>query len=164
MPVTLSRRARFAATFAVLAAASLPCTATVCTASASALAFGLYDTLLASNGDTAGTVTVTCTPGLGSPLQSNYTITIAGTGAAGDTVRAVTSGSRRLYFQLYKDPARSVVWGNGGSSGPGVTSSVVSASTVLPAAQTHTVYARMSAGQKVPPGLYLGGLQVTVDY
>jgi spore coat protein U-like protein len=89
------------------------CQAAVCTATAGALAFGIYDTVLATDNDTTGTVQVTCTPGVAQPLTTGYTITIAGTGTGGDSVRSVAAGAYRLYYQLYKDAARTTVWGNG---------------------------------------------------
>lgn len=151
-------------TGALLLAAAPPSFAALCSVSVSVLAFGIYDTLLPNANDTAGTVQVACIPGVAQPLTTAYTITIAGTGAGADTVRAIVSGSYRLRYQIYKDAARTIVWGNGSTSGAGVASSVTSTAALVPAAQTHTAYARMPALQTVPPGIYAGSLLVTVDY
>lgn len=151
-------------TLALLLCASLPSQATLCVALATPLSFGLYDSLLAVGNETTALVTVTCTPGLFDPLATPYTLTIAGTGTGGDTVRSLGSGSNRLHYQVYKDAARSVVWGNGGTSGPGVTGSTVSSAPLVPSLQIQTAYARMPARQVVAPGIYLGSLLVTVDY
>ncbi len=143
---------------------ALPSQAATCSMLLSLMAFGIYDTVLPLANETSATIQVACTPGLGNPLTTAYTITIAGTGSSNDSVRAVTSGPHRLYYQIYKDPARSSVWGNGGSSGPGVASSVTSLSSMLPGLQVHTAYARMPALQNIPPGIYAGSLMVTIDY
>jgi spore coat protein U-like protein len=145
-------------------ATTLPSQAASCTVLLSLMAFGVYDTILPAANHTSANIQVTCTPGLGNPLKTLYTITIAGTGSGNDSVRAVASGAYRLYYQVYTDPAYSTVWGNGGSSGPGVTSSVTSLSDLLPAMQVHTAHARMPALQIIPPGIYTGSLLVTIDY
>jgi spore coat protein U-like protein len=158
-----SMTAMISATIVTLAVA-MPSQAASCNVLLSLMAFGLYDTILPASNDTSASIQVTCTPGLGNPLTTPYTITIAGTGSGNDSVRSVASGAYKLYYQVYKDPARSTVWGNGGSSGPGITSSVTSASSLLPAIQIHIAYARMPALQTIPPGIYTGSLLVTIDY
>jgi spore coat protein U-like protein len=155
---------------AVISAATItlvtafPSQAASCNVLLSLMAFGIYDTILPSTNDTSASIQVSCIPGLGNPLTTPYTITIAGTGSSNDSVRSVASGAYRLYYQVYKDAARSTVWGNGGSSGAGVASSVTSLTTLLPAIQIHIAYARMPALQTIPPGIYTGSLLVTIDY
>ncbi len=137
---------------------------TVCTVATSAMAFGIYDTVSNSPNDTTGTVSVSCTPTGLSPLTTPYTITIEGTGSGGDTVRSVSAGGYRLYYQVHADAVRATVWGNGSTSGAGVSSSVTSAASGLVALKSHTAYGRMAARQIVGPGVYLGSLTVTVEY
>ena len=156
-------RWRRLALIVLLGSAASQAHAVLCTATATTLAFGVYDTLLAFNDDTAGTVTVTCLPGAGSPLTSAYTISIAGTGTGGDTIRSVAYAGSRLYYQVYSDAARTQVWGNGGAAA-GVASSVTSVGALVPAVRIHNVYARAPSGQHVTPAIYLGSLLVTVDY
>ena len=148
----------------LLLMSSMPCQAATCGVLLSSMAFGIYDSILPAFNDTVATVTVTCTPGVANPLTTPYTITIAGTGTGNDATRAISSGSHKLYYQVYKDASRSTVWGNGGTSGAGVSSSVTSLTTVTPALQIHTVYARMPPLQAVPPGIYIGTLLLTIDY
>ncbi len=152
----------WAATMLALAAGSGH--AASCTVTAGPLAFGLYDTLLATASESTGQVTVSCTPGPTDPLTTHYTLTLAGTGTGGDPVRAVSAGAYRLHYQLYKDAARLQVWGNGGTSGSGVSSSVNSVAVQVPGVQMHTVYASMPGQQTVPAGVYSGSLLVTIDY
>ena len=162
----MSRRIRRARTWAaasgLLAAAGAQ--ATVCTISASAIAFGTYDPVAGAGNDSTATVQVTCVPGVGDPLTTTYTLTIAGTGTGNDATRSIASGAQRLYFQVYKDASRSTVWGNGSTSGAGVGSGVTSAATAVPAVRSHTVYARAAAGQNVAPGTYAGTLLATIGY
>lgn len=138
--------------------------ATACSVSVSVMPFGIYDTVAAAANDTSASVQVSCAPGVSDPLATAYVLTIAGTGSGSDSVRSVSAGAYRLYFQVYRDGARSTVWGNGGSSGPGVASSVTAAAALTLALRVHTAYARMPALQTVPPGLYAGSLMVTVEY
>ena len=171
MPRTLTATRRLgplapaarAALVLLLAVVAWPAHAVVCTATASALAFGAYDTLLSLDDDSTATVTVTCTPGVSASLTSNYTISIAGSGTGGDTIRSASYAGSRLYYQVYSDAGRTAVWGNGGAT-PGVASSVTSLSAALPAVRVHTVYARAPSGQRTKPGTYVGTLLVTVDY
>ena len=158
--MTLSR----IVTAAALACATSQALATACSVSVSLMAFGLYDTTSASNNDTAATVEVTCIPGVSDPLTTPYTVTLAGIGSGNDSVRSVVAGAWRLYYQVYKDSQRTQVWGNGGSSGAGVSSTVTSSAALTPGLRVHTAYARMPAYQAVRPGVYVGSLLVTVDY
>lgn len=162
MPRRLSPRL-IGAGVALLVAVPAHC-ATLCLVLTSPMSFGLYDTISPVHNDSTATVTVSCTPGLGSPLTTPYTLTVAGTGGAGDSVRSIAAGSHRLYYQVYKDAGRSLVWGNGSSSGPGMAGSVTSAATLVPGLQTHTAYTRLPARQAVPAAIYLGTLLVTIDY
>lgn len=138
--------------------------ATGCVAITGPMSFGSYDTLLTQATDTTATVQVICTPGITDSLSTPYTVTVAGSGTGGDTVRSIAFGAHRLYYQIYKDAGRTTVWGNGTSSGSGVSSSVTSSAALVPAAKTHTAYGRMPGRQMVPPGLYVGTLLVTVEY
>lgn len=156
-------RAAVAAALTLGAAASSQA-ATVCLAAASALVFGIYDPLASGAAETTATVTVTCTPTLGSPLTTAYSIGIAGTGVGNDAVRSASVSGQRLYYQVYKDPGRSQVWGDGATAGSAVAGSVTSVAVAVPAVRTHVAYVRMAAGQRVAAGIYLGSLLVTVDY
>ena len=79
-------------------------------------------------------------------------------------MRSIAAGAYALYYQVFKDASRSTVWGNGSTSGAGLSASVTSAAALTPGLRTHTAYARMPAMQTVPPGLYMGTLLLTVDY
>lgn len=138
--------------------------ATACSVSASVMAFGNYDTVSATANDTSASVQVSCVPGATDPLSTPYVLTIAGTGTGLDSVRSIAAGAYRLYFQMYKDVSRTTVWGNGSTSGAGLSGSVTSAAALTPGLRTHTAYARMPAMQTVPPGLYMGTLLLTVEY
>lgn len=138
--------------------------AATCTLSASAVAFGSYDTIQNTPNDTTGSLTVTCTPGVSDPVTTAYVLTIAGTGSGSDAVRSLTFSTYRLYYQIYADAGRSIVWGNGGSSGAGVAGTTTSVATLTPGVRLHTAYARMPALQTVKPGLYTGSLLVTIQY
>ncbi|WP_323050161.1 spore coat U domain-containing protein [Caballeronia mineralivorans] len=89
---------------------SVSVTATVvsnCALSTANLNFGSMSTL-ASNADTTGSITITCTNTIPYNIGLN-----AGTGT-GATVaaRKMTKGAATIVYSLYKDSARSSVWGN----------------------------------------------------
>lgn len=108
--------------FVVLALAALFClpqparAATTCTASATPLAFGTVTG--ASSVDNTATVTITCnTTGLSllSTVRVRMCLNIgAGVNGAGQTVpRRMTNGfNDAMQFQIYRDSARSQIWGD----------------------------------------------------
>jgi spore coat protein U-like protein len=139
-----------AALFLLLAAA--PAWAQVCTGiSTSPVSFGAYD----RNGgplDATGTVSVTCDLDL--PFQVELT---AGIGAAfNPRTMQHQSGPYQLAYNLFLDPARSVIWGDG-TSGTQVYDGVGNGATL-----NVTVYGRIPASQSVGVGSYGDTVAATV--
>ncbi|MGV8924268.1 MAG: spore coat U domain-containing protein [Ewingella sp.] len=102
-----------------------------------------------------GSVVVTCTPGATVKIAMDY-----GTHGGSATQRYMantTAATQTLAYQLYQDPARSKVWGNGAlemtvPSFPGTT-------------QTYPVYARLFAVTTLPAaGTYTDTVTVTLTY
>lgn len=139
------------------ATAAFQVTATVpnsCRIAATAVAFGSYDPLGGSAADASGTVTVTCT------LSSAWWVGLDGGGNAGASAaapRAMAAGGSFLGYDLFRDAARTVSWGNtvaAGASGSGTG-----------AAQPVTVYGRIPASQTgVPAGSYADTVTATVNF
>lgn len=127
-----------AALAAPLAARAAPgCTAL----SASGVAFGSYDPLASTPLDAAGSISWNCN-GVGSVL---VLLSAGASGSAAD--RALVSGADRLAYNLYVDPARTVVWGDFTGGTP----------NLLPGGngrQTTPVYGRIPAHQDVRAGTY----------
>jgi spore coat protein U-like protein len=140
---------------AATASANLTVTATVlstCSVAAGSLAFGNYDPTSALNVDQAGTFQVTCTKGTSATVGLD-----SGSNASGAT-RRMTDGTDFLSYELYKETARTNVWSN---SGGGLVNLVAAPSN---AAQTLTVYGRISGSQNVQAGSYSDIVVITVTF
>lgn len=129
-----------------------------CTASASGVAFGVYNPFSPAPANTTGTVSVSCTAlsGLGT-----YTVALSTGGGGSFTGRKMTNGATTLSYQLYTNAARATIWGNGtgGSSVVNGSYSILSGGS-----STFTVYGQAPALQAVRPGSYIDTIIVTVTY
>lgn len=120
-----------------------------CSVNASTVAFGNYDVFAATPTDSTGNISVTC------DTSTSYSIALsAGSGTI--SARALTGTSSTLYYNLYTDPARTLVWGDGTAGSTTVSNTAVSGS--------HTVYGRIPAGQNVTAGTYSDTLVITVTF
>jgi spore coat protein U-like protein len=130
-----------------------------CTVATTDVAFGNYDPFGSANTDGTGSVTVSCT--LLAALAGSYTISLS-TGSSGNySARALTNGGSTLQYNLYSDPARSQVWGNGSGGSLKVTRTFAG---LLFVEFSNTVYGRIVAGQNVPAGSYDDTIFVTITY
>jgi spore coat protein U-like protein len=139
---------------ALTATANLTVTATVlsnCTVSSATLAFGNYDPT-GGNVDQSATFQVACTKGTPATVGLN-----TGGNAAG-AVRRMANGTDFLVYELYKEAARTNVWGNSG------TDLVSLAAATSNAAQNLTVYGRLTGLQDVSVGSYTDTVLVTVTF
>lgn len=137
-------------------AACLTCS---CTVSADPLSFGSLSPLMGPV-DAVGEIEVSCI-GLTTALDSislRLSTGVSGTYAS----RQLRNGVNVLPYNLYSDPARTVVWGNGtgGSSELEVQNqfSLITWTTSAP------VYARVSPAPSAPPGTYTDTIIVTVEW
>lgn len=127
---------------------------TCSTVTATALAFGDYDSLSGADRDSSSTIDVTCTNGTPFAIKLN-----------GGTYGTITqrklkedAGSDELNYNLYSDASRSTLWGDGSSG------QVVNGTGTGNAVQ-QTVYGRISGGQSdKTAGTYSDVINVTVDY
>jgi spore coat protein U-like protein len=74
--------------------------------------------------------------------------------------RTIANGGNTLNYNLYRDSARSQVWGDGSGS----TFTVTGTGSGLLTASTLTVYGDIAAAQDKPPGTYTSTITVTVTY
>ena len=134
--------------------------AVTCSVSATGVAFGTYNTLSSQNADTLGTITVTCTGTVGDPV--NYQIALnQGTGSY--TAREMAGGTNTMYYNLYTDASRSVVWGDGTGATTKVMDSYTMTSTTV--IKNYTVYGRIPGSQSsLGTASYLETLLVTLTY
>jgi spore coat protein U-like protein len=137
-------------------------TATVarnCRISATTLAFGAYDPVIANATvplDANSTITVACTRG----AVGVWVGLDVGTNPAG-TVRRMSDGggpASYLTYEIYREAGRTNVWGNivadGVAWGPFPTFAPI----------TQDVYGRVAAGQDVPPAGYADRITATVNF
>jgi spore coat protein U-like protein len=145
---------------AATATANLAVSASVsanCVLTAGTLAFGAYDPVSA-NASTdllgSGTFTVACTKSaagvwIGMDLGAN----------ASGSVRRMQAGATGNYlsYEMYREVARTNVWGNTALTG-------VSYAPISKAPSTITVYGKVTSNQDVPGGSYTDTVLVTVNF
>lgn len=137
-----------------------------CTVVATGVAFGVYDVTVATPDDSTGTLTVTCTYTGGGASNVSYRIGFSAGSSGTYTQRKMTAGLPKLGYNLYSDPARSVVLGDGS----GGTAVFTGSFTVGPGVGngtrtvTHTVYGRIPAQQPVDPGSFVDPIVVTLTF
>jgi spore coat protein U-like protein len=133
-----------------------------CSVSASGVSFGSYTYTNPSPTDTTGNIEVSCSLiGLIS-LFISYDIVFS-TGSSGSySPRTLTFGANDLTYNLYTDPARTSLWGDGGASTNTVSDGYLLG--LLTVVRDYTVYGRLPAAQNKPAGSYTDTIIVTVTY
>lgn len=168
MPMTALRRL-LASLFTIVALTSTALAQSSCTTTSTDLVFGNVDVLGGGAADITGTITVTCNILLNTLGTRSLTVRLGpGSGGTNGVIRRMTdpaTGST-LEYQLYRDAARTLVFGDlGGVGGAGITFSGASflslgGVTVIPI----TVYGRVSPNQgSVTPGSYTSAFQPPLD-
>ena len=123
-----------------------------CTVFTRALNFGTYNAGTPPPLDVTGRVDVRC---LGTPFTP-YTILI-GPGSSGDAAnRALFNATDQLLYNLFTDPARTIIWGDG-TGGTGSVSGLPP-----PRRQRFPIYGRVYGSQNVPAGAYGDTVDITV--
>ena len=125
-----------------------------CTISTTSVSFGSYDVFASTPTDTTGTVSFTCTG------NADVTITLTKGGSSTFNPRALSGGTDSLNYNLYKDAARTTIWGDG----TGSTSTYTQVGVPNNAAQNLTIYGRIPAAQDVRAGTYTDSVTVNIDF
>ncbi len=137
------------------------CAQCACTVSATGVNFGRYNPLAGSNLNDTGNVHISCGGGVG---MVAYTIQLSrGMYGTGFSPRQMGSGSRRLNYNLYTDPAHATIWGDGSSATGFISDSL----SVLRAGSSrdYIVYGRMPARQtSAAVGSYSDTITFTIVY
>jgi spore coat protein U-like protein len=152
-------------TLALCAAPAALAAVTVnCTASASSIAFGIYNPFNTTPTTSTGNLRVTCT---GSGTGST-TITVGvtlSTGLSGNfATRKMFAGANSLDYNIFWSTAYTQIMGDGsGGSFAGTTQpfTIFAGGT---GTATGTMYGRVPAQQDVAPGSYVDTILVTVTY
>jgi spore coat protein U-like protein len=154
---------RAAAIACALACAPPPAMALLqsCTVAATTVNFATYNPQSATTDDAVGTVTVTCSVTLLGLLES-WTIALSTGGSGTFANRQMSSAGHHLTYNLYTNATRTTVWGDGTAG-----TSVVSDSRLLSVGTnnySYSVYGRVPIAQDRPPGTYVDGITVTLNY
>jgi spore coat protein U-like protein len=85
-------------------------------------------------------------------------LTFALDGGAGGSVdaREMRSGDSRLSYQIYRNPSRTAVWGDGAEARE--------VTLLSPFSGSLEVYGRIPSGQVVSPGVYTDVINVTLSF
>jgi spore coat protein U-like protein len=137
-----------------------------CSVSVTGMAFGVYDPTLATPDDSTGSVTVTCNYLSGGASHVSYTVSMSAGTSGSYLQRSMTAGAASLDYNLYLDPARTLVLGDG-SAGTGVLSGAFSVGPGVgngTRTATYTVYGRLPAQQPVDQGTFGDALVLTLSF
>jgi spore coat protein U-like protein len=127
-----------------------------CTIEASPINFGNYDPVTAQATqplDGTGTLKVTCTKGATAHISLDQ-----GSNGQGGTRRMRQSVTAYLNYEIYKDPGRTQVWGNGFSDDLDISA----APNRYP--RTFTAYGRVPGAQDATVGNYNDIIIATVNF
>lgn len=121
-----------------------------CTVDPQDLSLGDYDPFAVVSQDAVSNVSVRC------DTATSFVVTL-GPGNGSYVMRRMTGGSQALLYNLFLDPSRTMVWGDGSNG-----SSVLNQTSV---GGDFPVYASALAGQSaLRPGPYTDVISVTVTY
>ena len=126
-----------------------------CTIATTSISFGTYNVFAGTPNDSTATITVDCTGG-----AKNIAIGISRGGSSTFVPRRMVKGSEPLVYNLFRDAARTAVWGDGS---PGTEQHVVANppnKTPLPL----TIFGRIPVGQDVSAGAYADTVVVGINY
>jgi spore coat protein U-like protein len=140
--------------FALLAAAR-SAEAAQCTISTTPVVFGTYNVFNTAPSDSTGTVVYRCNGG-----GKNIWITVSRGASPSYFLRAMLNGVDFLGYNLFRDPSRTSIWGDG-SSGTGAyfeANPPNNHDTVV------TVYGRIPAGQDVRAGAYSDSVSIEINF
>ncbi len=134
----------------LVAAAAVPARA-ACTITTTAVAFGTYDVFSATPEDATGTIQIDCNP------RENIQVTLSKGSSSTYTTRTLKNGTNALNYNLYRNSARTQIWGDGTGG-----SSIQSNNNVR--TRTYTTYGRAPAAQDASVGAYSDTIIVTVIF
>ena len=135
---------------AVLALLALPGAALAeCSLNIIGVSFGGYDPFNATDTDITGSISVHC------DVDTSVQMSLSA-GSGPFATRQMKSGLDSLFYNLYTDPSRLTIWGDGS---PGT--SLVSFSGT---SGSQTVYGRIPARQNAPIGTYGDTITVTLTF
>ncbi len=149
-----------AACVLVLLLWSLRADAATCTISVTPVSFGNYNVFTAAATDSAGSLTFRCTGPGNSGNNISISITLSKGSSGSFTPRTMLVTGSLLGYNLYRDAARTTIWGDG----TGGTQAYVNAVAPRNQNRTLTVYGRIPAQQDVRAGSYADTVTATINF
>jgi spore coat protein U-like protein len=127
-----------------------------CSLSGAAIAFGTFDPINITNLDSAGSVIYRC-----AGSDRNITITLSRGGGTSYATRRMVNGSEQLFYNLYRDAARTIIWGDGTG---GTQAYTIGNPQNNNQDITVPMFGRVPAGQNVSVGNYNDTITVTLIF
>ena len=155
MSTMTQRRFILAAVIALQGALLTAAAHAACSLSSAAIAFGNYDPISSTPLDTAGSTVYRC-----GTNDHNITITLSRGGGTSFSTRRMVRGSDQLFYNLYLDAARTVVWGDGsgGTQAYFINNPPNNQNVTVP------IFGRAPASQNVAVGAYSDTITITLIY
>ena len=125
-----------------------------CTISATSIAFGNYNVFTTTPGDSTGTITFRC-----NSSAFNISISLSDGSSSTFNQRTLRNGSEVLNYNLYRNAARTTIWGDGTGGTSVYTNSNPPSSNI-----NVTVYGRIPAQQDVSAGSYSDTVSAVINF
>lgn len=136
-----------------------------CTMSATGVAFGVYDAAVTAPTDSAGNVTIRCTHLGGGAAKTSYSVALSAGGSGNYAQRRMRAGTSYLNYNLFTDPTRLQVWGNGTAGSTLVAGTLlVNPGRFATNEVSHPIYGRIPAQQAADTGSYSDTILVTLTF
>jgi spore coat protein U-like protein len=126
-----------------------------CTISTTSVNFGNYNVFTGTNLDSTGTVRYRC-----NAAAANITISLSKGVSTTFNPRQMSKGAERLNYNLFRDAARTTIWGDG-------TGGTVVYTRANPPNNSNvnvTVYGRVTAGQDVSAGAFSDTVSAVINF
>lgn len=127
-----------------------------CSLGGVAVAFGAYDSLTLQSVDTIGSLVFQC-----NQKAHNVMITLSPGSAASYAARRMLNGSQPLFYNLYRDVGRTIIWGDGSG---GTQAYFIKNPQPNNQDITVPIFGRIPASQNVGVGSYSDTITVTLNY
>jgi spore coat protein U-like protein len=138
----------------------VPLATAECTVSGINLVFGSYDPFRLAPTDSTGNIAVTCSGEAGMKVGYGISLNAGNAGSFAPRQMRLTGSNATLGYNLYLDPARSQIWGDGNAGTfPKVDGYAL---TGLSSTRNYPVYGRIPARQNVLIGPYLDTIMITL--
>jgi spore coat protein U-like protein len=145
---------------ALVAAVWLMCPSTAsaqssCTISVTSIAFGNYNVFTTTADDSTGTITFRC-----NAAARNISISLSDGSSSTFSPRTMRKSSEVLQYNLYRNAARTTLWGDG----TGGTSVYTNSNPPNNRNVNVTIYARIPAQQDVSAGSYSDTVSAVINF